>query len=145
MKVYLVGPISGCSYEEASNWRETATRLIESRGHSVFNPMAGKDCLKSEDNIAFSYEDHLMLKSTHIFQADLHRIKHSDVLFCNLQNLKGYSIGSFFEIGYGYAMNKVIIIVTDDKTIAEHPFIKNSSFVVYSIEEGIKILEVLTK
>lgn len=145
MKVYLVGPISGCTYKEAAGWRSTVTKAIEFYGYSVFNPMTGKDHLKDEDKIILSYEDHLMSKGDHIFQADLHRVRHSDILFCNFQDLKGYTIGSFFELGYGYALNKAIIVVATDKMIVEHPFIKNSALVAPSIDTGVEILKKLVK
>lgn len=145
MKIYLVGPILGCTYAEACEWRDIVTKKIELLGHTVFNPMIGKDHLKNEDVIWNAYEDQLMSKNDHIFQADLHRVNHSDILFCNFSNLKTYTLGSFFEIGYGYALRKTIIVVSQDKKVTEHPFIKNSALVASSIDEGITILQALVK
>lgn len=143
MKVYLVGPISGCTYEEATGWRKMVTERIKSLGYTIFDPMKGMDHLKNKSKIMGSYENDLIAKDDHIFQADLYRIRQADILFCNFSNLKRYSVGSFFEVGYGHALNKSIIIVATNKMIVEHPFIKNSALVAPSIDKGIQILESL--
>jgi hypothetical protein len=39
MKVYLIGPINGCSDAEAKNWREFLTRELTELGHEVLDPM----------------------------------------------------------------------------------------------------------
>ena len=144
-RVYLVGPISGCTYEEATNWRRLVTEVLKAKNHLVFDPMSGKEELKQEEKIVLAYEEHLMAKADHIFLADLHRVRQSDVLFCNLLDIKGFTVGSLFEIGFGYALNKAIIVIANDKMITDHPFIKNSAFVASSVEEGLTILDRIMK
>jgi nucleoside 2-deoxyribosyltransferase len=39
VKVYLAGPINGCTDEQAKGWREEARELLEKSGHEVFDPM----------------------------------------------------------------------------------------------------------
>lgn len=41
MRVYLCGPINGCTDEEANGWREKAIRLLRRRfvGVQILNPM----------------------------------------------------------------------------------------------------------
>lgn len=38
MKIYLAGPINGCTDGEALDWRKTATGALESHGHTVIDP-----------------------------------------------------------------------------------------------------------
>lgn len=39
-KVYLAGPINGCSDEQANAWRERARELLVAQGFEVCDPMA---------------------------------------------------------------------------------------------------------
>ena len=39
MKVYLAGHMSGCSYSDASTWREGAERLLDIWGITAASPM----------------------------------------------------------------------------------------------------------
>lgn len=39
MKIYLLGPINGCSDAEAKNWRDYLTSQLAALGHTVLDPM----------------------------------------------------------------------------------------------------------
>lgn len=44
--VYLAGPISGCSYEGATDWRDHATAVLARDGIKGLSPMRAKEYLK---------------------------------------------------------------------------------------------------
>lgn len=40
MKIYLAGPINGCTDAQANDWRTEAKRIAAARGHTCLDPMA---------------------------------------------------------------------------------------------------------
>jgi nucleoside 2-deoxyribosyltransferase len=51
VKVYLAGPIFGCTDQECKAWRREATRLLRGHGHEALNPM-DRDYRGREDGSA---------------------------------------------------------------------------------------------
>jgi hypothetical protein len=42
LAVYLCGPIEGITLEEATAWRDKASKRLEGMGAKVYDPMKGK-------------------------------------------------------------------------------------------------------
>jgi nucleoside 2-deoxyribosyltransferase len=138
--IYLIGPISGCTFTEATQWRNDLQIPLAQNGWTVLDPMRGKNHLSAEEKIVLSYEDHIVSRSDSIFQTDLFRVRQADVLLCNLTSMPGHSIGTFMEMGYGHALGKIIIVIANDPMVVKHPFIVNSSIVVSTVEEALQVL-----
>lgn len=104
MKVYLGGPINGCTDEEASGWRGEAMLLLESGGHVAIDPMV-RDYRGREMEPGIAAE---------IVESDKADIDGADVL---LMNCPKPSVGTSMEILYGATQGKrVVSVIPDDST-----------------------------
>lgn len=110
MKVYLGGPINGCTDEEASGWREAVKPLLEAKGHDWLDPMS-RDYRGREMEPGIAAE---------IVNGDKDDIKACDVL---LMNCPKPSYGTAMEILYGWDRHKRVIVVLPDDGRDPSPWI----------------------
>lgn len=108
MKVYLGGPINGCTDEEASGWREAVKPELESAGHSWLDPMS-RD-YRGVENTAYR----------EIVEGDKEDIEQCDVL---LMNCPKPSYGTAMEILYGADREKRVIVVLPEGAVVS-PWIR---------------------
>lgn len=108
MKVYLGGPINGCTDEEANGWRDAVKPEIEARGHSWIDPM-------DRDYRGREMEPGIAQK---IVDGDKSDIADADVL---LMNCPKPSVGTSMEIMLGYiqgqdgpAPKTIVAVIPDD-------------------------------
>ena len=139
--VYLVGPIRGLSYEEATGWRNQAKKELEDCGFTVLNPMSGKENLKGTEDIGVNLKTGDEAKNQYIYFSDIHRVNESNIILANMLP-KSYRppIGSMFEIGYAVAKDKTVILVTDDLYLQKHPFIEYTCIVVPTLEDAYTLI-----
>lgn len=96
MKVYLAGPINGCSDEEAFAWRARASVLLRMDGHTVIDP-AARDYRGQE---ATSFRA--------ICKQDKAEIAACDVLLANCWKV---SVGTSMEILLAYMLGLRVIVM----------------------------------
>lgn len=64
----------------------------------------------------------------------------------NAAGLRRQSIGTWAEFGMAAYLGKPIVVVSDDPSVVEHPFVRTLAAGIYStLEEGLKALEVLVR
>ena len=68
--LYLAGPITGCNYEEATDWRKKFASIL-GHGNEIrcLSPMRGKEHLKNEVLLGSNY-DHPLSRSKGIVTRD---------------------------------------------------------------------------
>ena len=98
MRVYLGGPINGCSDSECRDWRAEARRQLA--GHEVVDPMA-RDYRGREDHCV-----------AEIVEQDKADIDSCDVL---LMNCPTPSVGTSMEILHGWERGKRVIVVASGR------------------------------
>lgn len=116
MRVYLGGPINGCTDEEASGWRDEATLLLESGGHEAVDPMV-RDYRGREMEPGIAAE---------IVETDKADIDGADVL---LMNCPKPSVGTSMEIHYGATLGKRVISVVPDESVPSPWLVYHSTVV----------------
>jgi len=127
--IYLSGPISGCTYKEATEWRQEAARsLVPFR---CLDPMRGKTeaMLIGVLDTDLSWADHILSPLTrprNFYNRDFNDIKQSNLMLMNLQGAKKVSIGSMVEVGWASALGIPIVAVLDF-TKSNHDFIYQAS------------------
>lgn len=104
MKVYLGGPINGCTDEEANGWRTEAKRLLEGLAHTCVDPMR-RDYRGREMEPGVAEE---------IVDGDKRDIDSCDLI---LMNCPKPSVGSSMEVLYAWERDKRVVVVhpEDDK------------------------------
>lgn len=114
IKVYLGGPINGCTDEEASGWREQVKPLIDAAGLQWLDPM-------DRDYRGREMEPGIAAKIVENDKAD---IEQCDVL---LMNCPKPSVGTSMEVLYGFQQGKRVIAVLPEQAVP-------SPWIVYHAE-----------
>jgi len=111
--VYLSGPMTGCSFEEANEWRETAAHIFNSYGVETLSPMRGEDPNK-----------HQMPAQT-MTARDRMDIKNCDLVLMNLSRATKISIGSMIELGWADLLQTPVVAVGDGDNIHNHVMVNS--------------------
>lgn len=158
--VYLAGPISGCTWDEAIDWRTwAATQLPEC---DVRSPMRGKEFLANLKDIPLSSE-HCLAKdpelaltgveaavsSQHgIAIRDHWDVKTADVLLVNLLpsvDVGKSSIGTCFELAWTYENQKpAVVAMQGEGNPNDNIFVREAAYVVVPrLESAIAVVRQL--
>jgi nucleoside 2-deoxyribosyltransferase len=141
--IYLAGPISGLTFEEAVGWRNEIAPIVRELGYDVFDPLKGKEFLKGVGEISPATSQHLSVLSQHpnIVAIDLFRVRQSDILLINFHGCRRVSIGTCVEVTVAHEMGKLVILIMDESNVHNHPFITQNSIVVKNMDEAITVLK----
>lgn len=133
--IYLAGPILGCTKSEASDWRNGVQQEINYRLGGGMMPMKSPiTCispLRCEPIIGERYEagynDPKFGTARAIGAKNHFDTKQADMVLAFLPKPpedRHQSYGTIVEIGWAKALEKPVIVVSDDSSIAEHPVIQ---------------------
>ncbi len=114
MKVYLCGPINGCSDDEATTWRE-----------SVKDTCPEFECIDPLRRDYRGIEDQ--------FTDEIVELDKIDVMSCDvvLVNMPKLSVGTIMEIVFAWMNHKPVVVVVPDENHVS-PWLKYHSTVIYS-------------
>lgn len=152
---YLAGPIAGCTYEEAIDWREDFINTYH-EVCEVRSPMRGKGFLSRYDTMPDDSEALEKLgeslsplaravASKHaIMVRDYWDVISSDCVIINLLNTKKRTIGTLFELAWCYEHRIPAIVIMEEDSDFQHPFVQEAAWVIVSsIDEAKDALELL--
>lgn len=137
--VYLGGPITGLTWDEAQRWRNRAGAQLARAGWKYLDPMRG-------EQEQFGFADDEQLPSTfagdrEACMRDLFDIDRATVCLFNFAGAQRVSVGSTTELGYAYAKDKYTVVVLDEANPHEHLFVVGlASAVVPSLEDALTLL-----
>lgn len=138
--VYLAGPITGNSYEEARNgWRSKIVDMFPAHIHCL-SPMRGTDSLHSVKNMqatpgAYDYDP--ISSASGILDRDYNDVLMSDAVIVNLLDTDRVSIGTCVEFGWAHAYRKPVVMVCEESDIHWHTMlIEIATYVVPDLEQA---------
>lgn len=136
--VYLAGPITGTSYEQTSNWRNSVREQLWP-DIECFSPTRGKVWLESSKDIADKYDDFVLSTQRGVMVRDFNDCKERDLIFVNLLGAQRVSIGTVMEIAWGYAYRKPIVVVMEKTgNVHDHAMIREADILrVETIDEAV--------
>jgi nucleoside 2-deoxyribosyltransferase len=145
LSVYLAGPISGLSYDDATGWRDEVQNATLWDGEIEFHdPMRGKGSPGDFSEPLPVVSEPMGCRPKEILTRDLFDIDCCDVVLANLSLCPRVSIGTMVELGYAKAQGKVIIVVVPEGSVYEHPFVTELANVVYrTLEDAVDYLSLL--
>ena len=116
-KIYLCGPINGCTDEECNDWRT----FIKNRFKNTIDPMRR------------DYRGRELESVNEIVQIDKIDVLNSDIIIASCPKP---SVGTSMEIFFGWENNKLVVAVVPDGT-AISPWLKyHSTTIVNSFEKA---------
>lgn len=124
--VYLGGPITGLTFDEARAWRLDAAAWLAEHGVTTLDPLRGKEQLGRTDTPLTAWFD----GGGEAVYRDLRDITVSDIVLLNFQDAERVSIGTCAEMGYAacvridsdyYDPPEVVVVRNTD--IYDHVFV----------------------
>ncbi len=110
-KVYLAGPISGLSYEGATDWRDEARAALLLSGIDCFSPMRHKKSLAGERAIMHDYPQHVLSNQRAIMTRDRHDTFSADCVLMNLTGVPDVTVGTMMELAWADARRTPVVCV----------------------------------
>lgn len=140
--VYLVGSISGQSYDEVVTSITYRAKKLANAGYFVIHPMLGKEYLRNE--LEFKAKDFRHPVSTNhaIYNRDRWCVEQADIILADLTNSNGrVSIGSMFELAWAEDSKKHIILVMDKENVHQHAFVLEAADIIFeTVDEALDYL-----
>ncbi|MGX1098896.1 nucleoside 2-deoxyribosyltransferase [Amorphus sp. MBR-141] len=127
---YLAGPITGLSYEGATDWRSYASERLHKQSKGwIFplSPLRAKDYLAGERSIADHYEQHVLSSQRGIYHRDLFDCRRSDLVLANLIGAKRVSIGTVMEIAWAAGQGTPVVLAMEDGNPHEHSMLREAA------------------
>lgn len=143
--VYTAGPIAGCTWDEAVDWRAwVAPQLPEC---DVRSPMRGKEFLRElkciipgggdkvqSDELAVEAVDAAISSQHAIVVRDHWDVQNADVVLVNLLpslELGKASIGTSFELAWCWKYQKpAVVVMQHEGNPNDHPFVREAAYIV---------------
>lgn len=121
--VYLAGPITGLSYEEATRWRTDIADLF-AQDIVALDPMRLKSYLAGEQSIGMSYEKSMLSNCKSVLARDRNDVRRCDAVVAYFPKGARPSAGTLVELGWADAWRKPIVLLVDaDDPIRKHPLV----------------------
>lgn len=140
--IYLAGPITGLSYDGATDWREETIRAFENE-ITCFSPLRAKTYLAGLKNIPDSgtiYSPFPLSSQRGIFCRDSFDVNRCDLLLVNLLGADRVSIGTVMEIAWAAQLRKPIVAAMEDNNIHNHAMIREAMpFIVPTLDDALHL------
>jgi nucleoside 2-deoxyribosyltransferase len=153
---YLAGPISGLTYQEATEWREAVKQELAPQGIKCLSPLRAEvylrnyqglltDCQTPEESLAAGCQVLAMSTQRGVVTRDKFDATRCSVLLLNLLGAKRVSIGSAVEVGWAGAHSiPIVLVMENENNPHDHAFITEScAFRTSSLSEGIEIIKAI--
>lgn len=147
--IYLAGPITGLTHDEARyGWRMEFKDMLDRMGlDHIFcsSPMRGKEFLKSCGVLSsgHDYPEHAMSTPEGVTTRDYNDVRNCDAMVaCFLESGGRPSLGTAAEFGYCWALHKPVITVGPaDETNVRHLMLKRmTGYRVDTLEDAALIV-----
>lgn len=145
--IYLGGPMSGLKWRDALEWRNKVEEELcyQWRLISPVKQQLGQN-LDELITVQTQNDNELLLHhtATGVTSQDEFYIDQSDWLLCYFLNAPKVSIGTMWEMGYGWGKGKKILSVLEPNSIHDHPFVRRRSHVFTpSLTEAIQFFKAI--
>jgi len=142
--IYLAGPITGLSFEDAANWRDSAEKFLKKINMRGLSPIRGKEYLLQEGVLKDHYNEHFLSKGKTITRRDRFDCTRADMILMNLLDAKTVSIGTMIEIGWADANRIPIVLVMEDDNIHRHSMVEEcADYRVKTLTEALALIKVI--
>ena len=143
-KVYLAGPIAGCSWNEATYWRDFAKRTLADYDVETVNPLRCEEYLEGSKKLPNDTDEPMSTGHAITVRSHWDSVK-ADVVLANFIDAKSVSIGSCFELAWAWEARIPCVIVLDE--LHDHPFVRESAYAVLNcVDTAIdSVLKLLNK
>jgi nucleoside 2-deoxyribosyltransferase len=141
--VYLSGPITACSYGEATDWRKYAANHL-AEGLAPLSPLRGQKYLEGVASIPDHDEAAIFGSKKGLTSLDRNDVKRCDAVLVNLLGAQRVSLGTVMEIAWADAWDKPIVLVDEPGSLHEHAMISTvAEYTVDDLNTGVEVVNAL--
>jgi nucleoside 2-deoxyribosyltransferase len=148
--VYLAGPISGLSFEEATDWRHSAVAALGTVGIKCWSPLRGKEYLAQLEKISGHGNEYAhmgaLATARGIMTRDRFDATRCDVLLANLLDYPRVSVGTVMEIAWADAHRIPVVacMEADGSNPHEHVMINEAiGFKVGTLADAFLVIKAI--
>lgn len=123
MKVYLCGPIAGCTDEECKGWRDRAKEMLDETVDPMRRDYRGREHLCKE-----------------IVELDKLDIMQCDALLVNYDKP---SVGTSMEILFAWEQHKMVVLVAKEGTVLSPWLTYHINYLARTFEQAYALLNQL--
>jgi len=146
-RIYLAGPIGFMSFEDATAWRNKATKLLAEFNIAAYSPMRKKNFLSGETSLPSrpNVADHPLATSKGIMARDHRDCVTADAVLFNFSGVTRISLGSAMEMAWCFDRHIPTVVVSEkDNPNISHPMAHEAvNFRVDTLEEGIELIRTI--
>jgi hypothetical protein len=128
-RIYLVGPITGCTLDECADWRKKVRRDLSPHEFEVLSPLRADAFLANVSTPEIP--DAPGMSGRNAFNRDVFDVRSCDILFANLLYAKRVSIGSVMEVMHGWGIGKYVVVIMEKGGIHDHLFVREAASIVF--------------
>lgn len=143
--VYLAGPVAGLTEDEAKDWRVEVQMALADHNIMGISPLRCEPATDGRYDVPDNTQDNdkrfgtaQAIGSKNEFDA-----RSCDMMLAYLPMVPGRipSVGTITEIGWGKALNKPVILVTNDPYLQDHPVIQHcASWSLDNLSDAVDVL-----
>lgn len=144
--VYLAGPITGLTYDGATDWRDHANAELAEFGIKGLSPLRAKEYLRQVGALTGTGEEyaHLGVLSLPrgVTTRDRYDATRCDALLVNLLGAERVSIGTVMEIAWADLCRiPIVVTIEENGNPHEHMMIAEAiGFRVPTLDEAIRVI-----
>lgn len=148
--VYLAGPIRLCEdYGEATDWRETATDILEALNIKCYSPMRETDTWRTtwadfSGNGDGSHPSEILHSPAGLTARDRLDVERSDIMLANFLGAEDRaSLGTALEFGWADAFGTpVVMVIEPDGNIHNHAMLNRiAGWRVSALMEAMHVID----
>lgn len=144
-KIYLAGPIAGITFDDATEWRDSVSKLLNTSTTKCFSPLRGKEYLKGSGVLSNGTYDGTMTSQKGIMGRDYFDCTTATLVIFNLLDTKRVSIGTMMELAWCYQKQiPTIVIMEEQGNLHDHVMVREAiTYRVKTIDEAIVTAKIL--
>jgi len=136
--LYLAGPMSDLTWDEANAWRDHVTVELAKTGVDVRSPLRNKELGSKDTFQKMGNPEKPNLTPRSILLQDYHDVDCSSALLVNFLGSESVSIGTVSEIARAYTRGIPVVVVMEPDNIHYHAFIDAQATAIFpTLDEGI--------
>jgi hypothetical protein len=145
--LYLCGPITGLSSQEATNWRHFVTDTLAGKVEVVDPTRDSPDFVRrSESSSTREISTARLLHGKRTMVRDRFDLRRSDLVLACFLGAKSVSIGAVGEIFWADAMGKPVIIVREENNIHNHDMLNEiAGWIFDNLDAAIEQIKLIIK
>lgn len=148
MKVYLAGPITGLTFDGASDWRDYAAAQLADVGITAYSPLRLQSMLRAygtldAGGLGSDYVNaHPLVSASGMTARDRHDVRTSDAVLVNLLETTRASIGTCMEIAWADAFRVPTVVALDEGSVHDHALLTTvASYVTRDLETALECVK----